>query len=144
MSFISAVKKTPLLKEALKPGLKALGANSSKIRPNSSQKCEGSVDIDAAVRRQYPNSPRWDYALGYDGKTHLIEVHPAETHEVASLLKKLQWVKNFLAEDAPKLNEEPKQFHWIASGRGAILPNSPQARRLAKQGIKVIGQLILE
>lgn len=144
MSFKEAVRETPLLKEHLKLGLRALGSNSSKIRPKDSQKCEGSVDIDSAVRDRYPNSSRWDYALGYDRKTHFVEVHTAKTDEVSSVLKKLQWLKDFLIQDAPDLNKEPKAFHWVASGRVSILPNSHQARQLAKQGIKVIGQLTLE
>lgn len=90
MSFTSAVQATPLLEEALRPGLRALGSNSSKIRPNNSENCEGSVDIDTAVRWRYPNSSRWDYAFGYDGTTYFVEVHSAKTDEVSSVLKKLQ------------------------------------------------------
>ena len=143
MSFRSAIEKTPPLAKALKPGLRALGNNSGKIRPSDSSRCEGSVDIDATVKAQYPEDSRWDYALGYGGKTYFVEVHTAKTDEVSSVLKKLQWLKDFLARDAPELNQEPKSFHWVASGKVAILPNSPQARQLAQKGIKIIGQLTL-
>ncbi|KOR37750.1 MULTISPECIES: hypothetical protein [Planktothricoides] len=143
MSFTEAIKNNPLLANYLKSGLKALGSNSSKVKPEDTKKCEGRVDIDMALQSKYPNEPRWDYAIGYDGKTHFIEVHPADTSEVQSVLNKLHWLKNFLSQDAPQLNQEPKSFHWVASSGNHILPNSSQARKLAKSGIKVIGQLTL-
>lgn len=70
-------------------------------------------------------------------------MHPATTSEVQSVLNKLQWLKTFLRENAPQLNQEPKGFHWVASGKVDILPNSSQARKLAKSGIKIVGQLTL-
>lgn len=144
MSFQEAIEATPLLKNALQNGLKALGSNSSKVKPSDPRKCEGSVDIDTAVKSTYPNDSRWDYALGYDGTTHFIEVHTAKTDEVKSVLKKLEWLKEFLSKDAPELHKEPKRFHWIASHGNHILPNSSQARQLATSGIKVVKELSLK
>lgn len=143
MSFKAAIENTPLLEKAFKNGLQALGSNSSKVKPTDTKKCEGSVDIDTAVKSTYPNAPRWDYALGYDGTTHFIEVHTAKTDEVKPVLKKYQWLKDFLIEDAPELNKDPKHFHWIASGGNHILKGSVQARQLAQSGINLVGQLIL-
>ena len=143
MSFKTAIDETPLLKDAFKDGLKGLGANSSKVKPTNTQKCEGSVDIDAAVKSTYPNASRWDYAVGYDGIIYFIEVHTAKTDEVKSVLNKLQWLQDFLVRDAPNLNMEKKRFHWIASSSNHVLPNSPQARQLAQKGIKIISQLTL-
>jgi hypothetical protein len=58
MSFQTAIDKTPLLKDHLKNGLQALGSNSSKVKPPDTRKCEGSVNIDDAVERQFPSSNR--------------------------------------------------------------------------------------
>lgn len=143
MSFKQAIDNTPLLKNDFKKGLKALGSNSTKVDPNDPKKCEGSVDIDTAVKSIYPNASRWDYAVGYNGKTYFIEVHSAKTDEVNCFLNKLQWLKDFLINDAPELNQEPKSFHWIASNGNHILPNSSQARKLAQKGITVVRQLTL-
>lgn len=60
MSFTEAIKNNPLLANYLKSGLKALGSNSSKVKPEDTKKCEGSVDIDMALQSKYPNEPRWD------------------------------------------------------------------------------------
>ena len=143
MSFQTAINDTSLLKDHLKNGLRALGSNSSKVQPTDTSKCEGSVDIDSAVKSTYPNDSRWDYAVGYNGKTYFIEVHSAKTDEVKSVLKKLQWLKDFLTKDAPDFDKERKSFHWVASSGNHILPNSSQARQLAKSGIIVVGQLTL-
>jgi hypothetical protein len=136
MSFQTAIDKTPLLKDHLKNGLQALGSNSSKVKPPDTRKCEGSVNIDDAIERQFPSSNRWDYAVGYNGRTYFIEVHPADTSEVKTVLEKLTWLKSFMVKNAPELNKEPKSFHWISSGGVHILPNSPQAKRLALSGIR--------
>jgi hypothetical protein len=143
MSFQTAINDTPLLKDHLKNGLRALGSNSSKVQSTDNSKCEGSVDIDSAVKSTYPNDSRWDYAVGYNGKTYFIEVHSAKTDEVKSVLKKLQWLKDFLTKDSPDFDKERKSFHWVASSGNHILPNSSQARQLAKSGIIVVGQLTL-
>lgn len=143
MSFRTAIDNTPLLKDHIKNGLQALGSNSSKVKPTDTTKCEGSVDMDSAVMSKYPNDSRWDYAVGYNGRTYFIEVHSAKTGEVSPVLKKLRWLKDFLLKDAPDLNQEPKSFHWIASNGNSILPSSPQARQLSQSGIRIARQLIL-
>ncbi len=144
MDFKEAISATPLLKNAYRNGLQALGNYSNKVKPSDTKKCEGSVDIDAAVKGIYPNASRWDYALGYDGTTYFIEVHSAETSQVTPVLKKFRWVKEFLVADAPELNKHrKKRFYWISSGGNNILKGSPQARQLAQSGIMLDRQLNL-
>jgi hypothetical protein len=143
MGFKAAIAATPLLKNAYKEGLQALGSYSVKVKPNDTKKCEGSVDIDAAVKSVYPEESRWDYAIGYDGKTYFIEIHSAETSQITPVLKKHTWLKDFLAAKAPELNKEDKRFYWIASGRNHILKGSVQERKLAQSGIMLVGQLNL-
>lgn len=144
MSFKEAIFATPLLKSAYRNGLQALGNYSNKVRPSDTKKCEGSVDIDSAVKAIYPNDSRWDYVIGYDGITYFIEVHSADTSEIASVLKKFRWLKDFLVTDAPELNQQQKKrFYWISSGGNNILRGSPQARKLALSGITLDRQLSL-
>ncbi|WP_055075044.1 hypothetical protein [Pseudanabaena sp. 'Roaring Creek'] len=143
-SFKNDVESTPLLKDAYKSGLRALGNYSSKVSPTDTSKCQGSVDIDVAVKSIYPNACRWDYVVGYGDQRYFIEVHSAKTNEVKAVLNKLQWLKDFLVKDAPKLDNGKRSFYWIASNGIHILPNSPQFRQLATKGIKVVGQLDLQ
>ena len=144
-SFKNAVESTPLLKDAYESGLKALGSYSTKVKLTDTSKCQGSVDIDAAVKSVYPNACRWDYVVGYDERKYFIEVHGAKTDEVKAVLNKFQWLKDFLVKDAPELNEGKKSFYWIASNGNHILPNSTQGRQLSQKGIeiKLVGQLNL-
>jgi hypothetical protein len=143
MSFKISIENTPLLKDAFRNGLKALGSNSKKIKLADSRQCEGSVDIDTEVRDRYPNASRWDYGIGYGETTHFIEVHSAKTDEVKSVLNKLAWLKDFLVKDAPDLNREKKRFHWVASGANHVLPHSSQARQLAQAGLIIVKELRL-
>ena len=91
----------------------------------------------------YPEDSRWDYAIGYDGKTYFIEIHSAETSQVTPVLKKFVWLKDFLVAEASELNKGNKRFYWIASGRTQILKGSVQERKLALSGIMLVGQLNL-
>ncbi len=148
--FKIAIQATPLLKDAYKEGLQALGNYSNKVTPSDTKKCEGSVDIDFTVKNVEVNSEkiyaqacRWDYAIGYDGKIYFIEVHSAETSQVTQVLKKHTWLKDFLVAQAPELNKGDKHFYWIASGRDRIMKNSAYKRRIAQQGITLVGQLNL-
>lgn len=143
MSFREAIEATPSLKPHLKNGLQALGNNSNKVKPTDTKKCEGSVDIDKAVQRQYPIDPRWDYAIGYDGRTYFIEIHPADTSEVEAVLNKLQWLKKFLEEEATAFHSEPRDFYWIASNSVHILKTSRESRKLSQVGLNPVKQLLL-
>ena len=134
MDFKEAISTTPLLKNAYKNGLQALGNYSNKVKPSDTKKCEGSVDIDSAIRdvevnsvKVYAEVCRWDYALGYDGTTYFIEVHSAETSQVTQVLKKFRWLKDFLVADAPELNkQQKKRFYWISTGGNNILKEAPK------------------
>jgi hypothetical protein len=148
--FKSAIQATPLLKDAYKEGLQALGNYSNKVTPSDTKKGEGSVDIDLAVKnvevnsvKLYAQACRWDYAIGYDGKVYFIEVHSAETSQVTQVLKKHTWLKDFLVTQAPELNKQDKQFYWISSKGNDIVKRSSEARQLAQSGITLVRQLNL-
>lgn len=143
--FEAAVRSTPDVAGCFQPGLMALGGYSSLIKPGNTSKCKGSIDIDDCTKTKYPQSNRWDYAIGYDGYAYFVEVHSAETGEVGTVLRKLQWLKDWLHKNAPEINKikAAKPFYWIQSGRYSIFPGSPQARQVARAGIKPISKLEL-
>ena len=140
-SFQKAVEGTPDISTAYKSGLQALNSSArGAIVVADTRLLDGSVDIDTAVQEKYPNDNRWDYAIGYSEKVCYVEVHPAYTSEVSTIEKKLKWLKAWLKEKAPLLDAIPKAtppFVWAQTGKGAILPQSSQAKRLATLGIKV-------
>jgi hypothetical protein len=70
---------------------------SQLIAVNNTRLLEGSVDIDACTLKNHPNEARWDYAIGYESKAYFVEIHPADTSNVNEVIKKAEWLKQWLA-----------------------------------------------
>jgi len=105
-----------------------------------------SVDLDGHFSGIEANAARWDYGIGCVGETGKesvvwVEAHPASsTGEVQKMLDKLAWLRSKLdlPEFVPlkKLAHEGAPFRWLAmTGAVRILPNSHEARRLARAGL---------
>jgi hypothetical protein len=146
-TFKQAVEETEEIKNGYQNGLKALGNYSNKVELGDTKKCEGSVAIDDCTESLYPQENRWDYVFGYKGDAYFVEVHSAHTSEVSVVLKKLQWLKDWLNSKAPeikKLQAKDKAFIWIQTNGNHILPKSSQIRLLAEKGLKPVSKLILD
>ncbi len=135
------------VKACYQQGLRAMGRNSSKVELSDTRKADGSLDVDACVARLYPDENRWDYVLGYDGKAYFVEIHPAQTSEISIVLKKLQWLKDWLNGKASAINQlkakERTPFYWVQSGKFNILKTSRQYRELVNAGLLPIAKLKL-
>lgn len=144
--FKDAIAKCDEIKRCFRPGLTALGVNSTSIKVKDTKKINGSVDIDASVKLLRPHEARWDYAFGYKGKAYFVEVHPADTKNVDEMIKKVVWLKNWLLSVARDLNtlHECGIFHWIPSGRVKILKTSPQYKKIASNNLLITKTLNLE
>ncbi|MGH7454202.1 MAG: hypothetical protein ACRENG_22805 [bacterium] len=145
MKFRERVQATPALAKTLKNGLQALLPDDrGRIECKNPRALAGSVNVDAVLKEVLPNAPRWDYVIGIhidknSDRVIWIEVHPASSHHINDVLVKLQWLKNWLKTDAPRLDELPREFVWIASGMVAIPPGSPQRKKLAERGLVFAG-----
>lgn len=133
MTFKEAVEQTPQIAVAYKSGLLAFGDYSSKVVVPDNRLLGGSVDIDAATLEIYPNDNRWDYAFDYNGEAFFIEVHTASTSETSTVLRKLEWLKVWLREQAPKLEKLKSKvlpsFYWVQSKQYALPTHTPQYRK---------------
>ncbi len=146
MTFQQAVAETPDISNCYQNGLQALGTYSNKIDLTDRRLCEGSVDIDSCVLNNYPGQNRWDYAFSYNSEVYFVEVHSANTSEVSTVLRKLQWLKDWLNYHAPEINRlkaKGQPFYWIQSGKFAIASTSPQYRRVVQEGLRPIPKLSL-
>ncbi|MFC0318680.1 MULTISPECIES: hypothetical protein [Olivibacter] len=147
MIFKKAVTATPDIRMCFQKGLKALGGNSRKISLADNSKCEGSLDIDNCTRTLYPQSNRWDYCFCYRNEIYFVEVHTANTTEVSTVIRKLQWLKDWLNHQAPELNKlkasSRHPFYWIQSSKFNIPATSKQFRTVVQAGIKPIPALKL-
>lgn len=127
-----------------------LGAVKGEYRPGVALKPRyrhtASIDMDAGFLSAEPTASRWDYGIGIRdeaGPEILIwlEAHSASsTSEVEKMLNKLAWLKSKIAQPEfdglRRLEHQVSAYRWLAlTGAIRILPNSPQARLLARAGL---------
>jgi hypothetical protein len=145
-SFEVLVGNIASIRNCFKKGLIALGAHAVKVEVQNTRLLCGSVNIDECLRTQYPQSNRWDYLICYDNFIYFIEVHSGHTGEVSTMLRKLQWLKDWINSDAPALKPllaKPKAFIWILSKGNQIQKGSRQSKLLAQNGLNPISRLKL-
>lgn len=136
--FEQVVKNTNDIAQGYQPGLQAIEAqHKGYIVVKSPRLLCGSVNIDKEVEKFYPNEHRWDYAICYDGKVFFVEIHSANTSNIAEMEKKLKWLKNWLKTKAPLLEQFPasssKRFYWVTMGSGVhISKQSSYHRKLVQ------------
>lgn len=140
MTFKEAVQKTPDVETAYRQGLQALKpGHALKISVPTPQNLTGSIDIDANTRNLYPEDPRWDYAISYNNEVFFIEVHPATTTEVDIIIKKLEWLKQWLKQRAPQIqalaSTKSHPYYWIQSADCHISPQTSQYKKAAQNKI---------
>ena len=150
MTFREAVEAAPHpVNGAYHPGKRALeNRHRNLVTCAEPRRLTGSIDLDSALRQEpaHAQAPRWDYGLGYRAtngpeRAVWIEVHSATTKEVSAVLRKLQWLRDWLNGNAEQLCQMTNltcsniRFVWIASSGVKIPPNSPQARRLNQSAI---------
>lgn len=151
MTFKEAVEAAPTpVNGAYCAGKQALANKHRKlVTCADSRRLTGSIDLDSALQKVpgHADKPRWDYGLGYtpaNGQQQAIwiELHSATTKEVSAVLKKLQWLRDWLNSEARELRQLTDfanancRFVWIASSSVKISRNSPQARRLSQSGLR--------
>ena len=145
MRFKDAVEKTDDLAGTYKSGLQALKRiDRERIQCPNTRNLTGSIDLDGTLRDSLPNDPRWGYGIGIrktqsSDRVIWIEVHPASSSHIQDVLNKFEWLREWLASSAPRLNRISEEYIWIASGAVRIPPNSPQRKKLAAKGIRFVG-----
>lgn len=146
-TFKSIVQAIPAIAGAYREGLQALESkNAGKVKPQNPRKLSGSVYLDKCLKTTNPHDARWDYVIGYSEKAYFVEVHPANTSNVDEVVKKKKWLDVWLKTNALDLKAmmAGTSYYWIASGKVAILPNSPQARKIAKNKLVLCKELNLD
>lgn len=146
-TFKSIVQAIPAIAGAYREGLQALESkDAGKVKPQNPRKLSGSVYLDKCLKTSNPHDARWDYVIGYREKAYFVEVHPANTSNVDEVVKKKKWLDVWLKTNALDLKAmmAGTSYYWIASGKVAILPNSPQARKIAKNKLVLCKELNLD
>jgi hypothetical protein len=102
------------------------------------------VNLETALRQTHGNDPIRDYGIGLHADARKdraiwIEVHPASSSHVDSMLAKAKWLRSWLKESAPALRsitDKNMGFVWVSTGRVHLQRSSSQARRLAQAGVR--------
>lgn len=148
IAFKKAIENTPDVANGYCIGLSAIkSCDLSAISLNDPANIDGSLDIDGQTLSIYPNEPRWDYAIGYNGRVYYVEVHPANTADIEGMIKKKEWLLKWLRTKAPKINAleagTPK-FLWAATKAGVhISKQSVYAKKLAQLGLIPVRPVVI-
>lgn len=148
-TFKQAVEATPDVKDCYQKGKQAiLKKERNKVELTDPLKCSGSLFIDKCLVDQKIDTGknRWDYAIDYNGEVYFFEVHSAKTDEVSKVLKKLQWLKDWLRTSAPEIDalKAKTPYYWVKSKSYSILPYSSEERAFQEKGLRPISKLILK
>ncbi len=133
--FRKAVARVKALEGCCREGLGALLKRDKKLvsAPNT-RKLQGSVNLDTCLKAAAPDAARWDYAIGYEAadgeKVYYVEVHPASTADIPTVLAKHAWLREWLKTQAHALEKLPAEHWWVATGPIKLLPTSRQANKL--------------
>lgn len=142
MKFDQAVKKVPGLEKAHRPGLRALR---SQDRPHivaeDTRRLSGSVDVDSALREKYPEANRWDFAITYkhddrkDEFVYWVELHTANDSQVKVVIRKAQWLLEWLRGEGHALSGFEREVIWVSSGATSLSLSAPQTKQMAEVGL---------
>lgn len=100
-----------------------------------------SLNLDAALQADFPNSHRWDYVFSVSDAEKLValEPHSAKDSEISVVIAKKQH-----AADQLRLHLHPRyrvsQWLWVSHGRVSFSHMEKATRRLAQAGIKHVGR----
>lgn len=107
----------------------------------------GSVNVDRALQQTHPNDSRWDYSVGLEvnRSTELalwIEVHPANSLHVDTVIKKRRWLRGWLQTTGTELKKitPGRNYVWLATSAVALPQNSSQRKKLAEEGVQLHSQ----
>jgi hypothetical protein len=149
MTFQHAVRLTPHLNEAWQPGLQALRAEDrSHVQAEDTRQLRGSADVDAALRRSESNANRWDFAIGHQHTNfsaefiYWVEIHTGSDDQINVVLRKLEWLKNWLRHDGHRLDPFKRDFIWVSSGHTLFTKGSAQVKTLAQKGVIYAGAVL--
>ena len=149
MTFKKAVMRTPNLENAWRPGLQALRAEDTPhIKAEDTRQLRGSADVDTALRPIEPQANRWDFAIGHQHSNrkneciYWVETHTGSDNQIKVVLKKLEWLKDWLRQGGQLLDRFERDIIWVSSGHTLFTKGSAQVKILAQKGLIYAGAVL--
>lgn len=149
MKFKDAVKKVSGLENAYQVGLQALRAEDRPhIDAENTRRLTGSVDVDTALQGTYPNANRWDFAIAYEHANrpaeviYWVELHTASDSQVKVVIRKAQWLLQWLKDSGKLLAGFERDIVWVSSGPTSFTLSAPQRKQMAQAGLQHRGSVL--
>ncbi|MDO4859074.1 MAG: hypothetical protein Q4A17_14150 [Thermoguttaceae bacterium] len=106
------------------PGLQALSKPDKKrVTAQDTEKLSGSVPLDEDLKKSFPEDNRWDYVVAYDPERreslYFIEIHPASSSDIKTVVAKKKWLDRWLAASGKVLKDYSShvKYYWISTGK---------------------------
>ena len=145
-NFRQKVDSIPALKGFWQEGLQALRSEDKPhIVPEDTRKLKGSVDVDKAYEKLAPQANRWDFAIAYqhtnrkEEVVYWVELHTASDSQVKVVIKKAQWLLEWLKTEGKPLADLERSLVWVSSGNTSFTRGAPQLKKIAQAGLKYAG-----
>jgi hypothetical protein len=105
---------------------------------------EDSLDLDQALKEEYPEDARWDYLLGHgaSGNVVALEPHSAKNDQISTVIQK-RTAARIQLRDHTKDGSTISHWYWVASGRVDFAPTEKAIRLLDQNGITFVGRRLL-
>jgi hypothetical protein len=147
VTFREAIEQTPHLDHAWRTGLQALRAQDRPhIEAENTRHLCGSVYIDTALQQAEPRANRWDYGIAYQHSNrqnefvYWVEPHTASDSQVNKVIKKAQWLLEWLKNGGRPMAQFEREIIWVSSGATTFTLNAPRKKQMAEVGLIHRGQ----
>ncbi|MCK5795597.1 MAG: hypothetical protein KAI47_00325 [Deltaproteobacteria bacterium] len=140
----SALRPGSSLRDDVRDGIRALArAHHDYLGEGVRADFADSLDLDEALREDYPEENRWDYLLGHrkSGEVLALEPHAARSDQVATVIAKKEAAREQFS-DHLREGAGVSAWLWVASGDVGFPSTGKARRRLDQHGIKFVGRRV--
>lgn len=142
VSLHNFFKRQSRLRDDVKQGCRAIKTTDRNlIQPAVRTSISESIDLDEAMRGDYPHDSRWDYLIfeSANGSIFALEPHSARDDQVDVVVRKKQAACSQLLSHTDEISAIQKWL-WVSGGSAKISKGDKRMRKLNKAGITYIGR----
>jgi hypothetical protein len=132
------------LRGQIKHGLRALkNVDHELIATAIRSEVGDSLDLDTAMRDEFPQANRWDYLLSVPHIKQIVglEPHSARDSEISVVIAKKRQAFDYLRDHLPPKFRVAKWI-WVSHGRTSFSMMESAKRRLDQEGIAYEGRML--
>jgi hypothetical protein len=140
----TALTEGSLLKPYVKVGIGALeNADIRLIAADQRPKIGDSLNLDDAMKHDFPNANRWDYLISVSSVNKIVgvEPHSARDSEISVVIAKKNQAVTFLIDHLPP-KHRVAQWFWVSHGAVRFSAMERARRLLDQNGIAFEGRLL--